>query len=158
MEDTAATSDCKVCACLSRDYPVSFAIFALARNNRARVAQMLSEIGLFPGQEVILMKLAEKDGEPQKAICESIGLDHSTVAKSLLRLERGGLIARQKCREDARISKVYLTDKGRQVTHAIANIWSELEHETCAELTPAEREQLVALAEKILAREDRVPG
>ena len=80
------------CACLKTDYPVSFAIFALARSHRAKAASMLADIGLFPGQEILLMQLAEKDGKPQKSLCESIGLDHSTVAKSVARLERDGAI------------------------------------------------------------------
>jgi DNA-binding MarR family transcriptional regulator len=135
--------------CLLSDYPVSLAIFALARSHRARAASMLAEIGLFPGQEILLMTVANNDGEPQKFLCDSIGLDHSTVAKSLTRLEAQGLIHRHKCSDDGRVTKVYLTDKGRETTAGIAKVWAELERLTVAELTPEEREQLTAIAAKI---------
>lgn len=138
------------CACLKTDYPVSFAIFALARSHRARAASMLADIGLFPGQEILLMQLAEKDGKPQKSLCESIGLDHSTVAKSVGRLERDGLIERRKCPEDGRISQVHLTAKGRDVTDAITKVWAELERQTIRDLSVQERDMLMATAKKIV--------
>ena len=138
------------CACLKTDYPVSFAIFALARSHRAKAAGMLADIGLFPGQEILLMQLAEKDGKPQKSLCESIGLDHSTVAKSVARLERDGLIERRKCPEDGRVSQVHLTPKGRDVTDAISKVWAELERQTIRDLTAQEQQTLMSAAKKIV--------
>jgi DNA-binding MarR family transcriptional regulator len=138
------------CACLKTDYPVSFAIFALARSHRAKAASMLADIGLFPGQEILLMQLAEKDGKPQKSLCESIGLDHSTVAKSVARLERDGLIERRKCPEDGRISQVHLTAEGRKMTDAISRVWAELERQTIKHLSPSEQQMLMAAAKKIV--------
>jgi len=139
------------CACLKTDYPVSFAIFALARSHRAKAAGMLADIGLFPGQEILLMQLAEKDGKPQKSLCESIGLDHSTVAKSVARLERDGLIERRKCPEDGRISQVHLTARGRETTDAISRVWAELERETIKDLSAEEQKLLMSAARKIVS-------
>jgi MarR family transcriptional regulator, organic hydroperoxide resistance regulator len=150
MQDTCDSHNLQHCACLSTDYPVSFAIFALARSHRARAGAMLSEIGLFPGQEILLTKIAEKEGESQKSLCDSFGLDHSTVAKSLGRLEAQGLIHRHKCSIDARVTKVWLTDKGRETTSAISKVWAELEKLTLTDLSADERAQLVAIADKII--------
>ena len=150
MEDTCESQIQASCACLKTDYPVSFAIFALARSHRAKAASMLADIGLFPGQEILLMQLSEKDGEPQKTLCESIGLDHSTVAKSVARLERDGLIERRKCPNDGRISQVHLTRQGREMTDRIIRIWAELERQTVEGLTTEEQAQLMAAAKKIM--------
>lgn len=139
------------CACLKTDYPVSFAIFALARSHRAKAAGMLADIGLFPGQEILLMQLAENDGKPQKSLCESIGLDHSTVAKSVARLERDGLIERRKCPEDGRVSQVHLTARGREMTDAITRVWAELERETIKDLSTDEQRLLMSAAKKIVS-------
>lgn len=111
---------------------------------------MLADIGLFPGQEILMMKIAEKEGEAQKSLCDSFGLDHSTVAKSLTRLESQGMIQRHKCAEDGRVSKVYLTDKGRAATTAISKVWADLEKLTVTDLSEQERAQLIAIAEKIV--------
>ncbi|CAN7563020.1 MarR family winged helix-turn-helix transcriptional regulator [Rhizobium sp. LjRoot254] len=150
MEDICESLNLAPCACLKTDYPVSFAIFALARSHRAKAASMLADIGLFPGQEILLMQLAESDGKPQKTLCESIGLDHSTVAKSVARLERDGLIERRKCPSDGRISQVHLTRKGREITDRITRVWAELERQTVEGLTAEERAQLMATAKKIM--------
>ena len=152
MEDACESLIAAPCACLKTDYPVSFAIFALARSHRARAASMLADIGLFPGQEILLMQLSEKDGEPQKTLCESIGLDHSTVAKSVARLERDGLIERRKCPNDGRISQVHLTREGREMTERITRVWAELERQTVEGLSAEERVQLMATAKKIIPR------
>ena len=113
---------------------------------------MLADIGLFPGQEIMLTRIAEKDGESQKSLCDSIGLDHSTVAKSLTRLERCGLIQRHKCSIDGRVTKVFITDKGRDATRAIAKVWADLEQLTIADLSQAEQAKLIAIADKIAPR------
>ena len=149
MEDTCQSLAHAPCACLKTDYPVSFAIFALARSHRAKAASMLADIGLFPGQEILLMQLAESDGKPQKTLCDSIGLDHSTVAKSVARLERDGLIERRKCPSDGRISQVHLTPKGREMTDAISRVWAELERQTVEGLSSEEKAQLMSAAKKI---------
>jgi DNA-binding MarR family transcriptional regulator len=130
---------------------VSFAIFALARSHRAKAAAMLADIGLFPGQEILLMQLAEQDGKPQKSLCESIGLDHSTVAKSVARLERDGLIERRKCLADGRVSQVHLTAKGREMMNAISRVWAELERLTVKDLSAEEQRVLTSAAKKIVA-------
>ena len=150
MEDACESLIAVPCACLKTDYPVSFAIFALARSHRAKAASMLADIGLFPGQEILLMQLAEKNGEAQKSLCESIGLDHSTVAKSVARLERDGLIERRKCPNDGRVSQVHLTHKGREMTDRITRVWAELERQTVEGLTAEEQAQLMAAAKKIM--------
>jgi DNA-binding MarR family transcriptional regulator len=111
---------------------------------------MLADIGLFPGQEILLMKIAEKQGESQKSLCDSFGLDHSTVAKSLTRLEAQDLIHRHKCTVDARVTKVFLTDKGRETTAAISKVWADLEKLTVTDLSADEQAELIAIAEKIV--------
>ena len=150
LQDTDQSETRAHCPCLMRDHPVSFAIFALARAHRARAATLLAEIGLFPGQEVLLMQLAEQDGQAQKTLCDQMGLDHSTIAKSLTRLERSGLIERRKCNEDGRVSQVYLTPAGREARDSISTVWRELERLTVSDLTPAEQAELIGIAQKII--------
>ncbi len=158
MQDACETNNVQHGACGLTGYPVSLAIFTLARSHRARAASLLADIGLFPGQEILLMKIAEKDGESQKSLCDSIGLDHSTVAKSLHRLEHQGLIHRHKCSVDGRVTKVFLTDSGRDATSAVSRVWAELEKLTIADLSPEEQAQFVAIAGKIVPHMEKACG
>src|SRR5687768_1136959 len=86
-----------------KQFPISFSIFALARSHRALASQLIRETGLFPGQEIILMQLFQQDGQSQNSLGRTLRLDHSTIAKSVRRLEEAGLITRNRSDEDGRV-------------------------------------------------------
>ncbi|WP_026127238.1 MarR family winged helix-turn-helix transcriptional regulator [Nocardiopsis xinjiangensis] len=130
-------------------FPVSFAVFAVARTHRARAAHLFRELGLFPGQEIMLLQLWEADGQSQTSLGRTLGVDHSTVAKSVRRLDQAGLVTRTRSAEDRRVTLVYLTEKGRRLEEHIEQAWSVLERETIKPLTPDEQTTFVALARRI---------
>ncbi|AFH60534.1 MarR family winged helix-turn-helix transcriptional regulator [Paenibacillus caseinilyticus] len=135
-------------------YPVSFAIFMLARAHRGLAAQMLREIGLFAGQEIMLMQLWDQDSQSQQSLGRLIGLDHSTVAKSVKRMEEAGLVTRTRSPQDKRVTLVSLTDSGRELEAKVNDIWNRLERITAERLTEKERRLLVSLSYKIAAAID----
>ena len=134
----------------ARDFPASWAIYSLARSHRALAATMLSDLGLFPSQELILMQLWDADGQSQKALGQTQRFDHSTIAKSVRRLESAGLVRREKSQEDGRVTLVFLTEAGQALKERTLGIWGELERKTVQSLTAREQAQLVALARKIV--------
>lgn len=77
------------------DGPLSYAIFQLARAHRGHAAAMLRAMNLHPGQELLLMQLFDRDGQTQAELLERVGLDHSTVSKSLRRMQEAGLLTRE---------------------------------------------------------------
>src|SRR5918994_2004045 len=107
--------------------PMSYAIFQLARAHRAHAAALLREMDLHPGQELLLMQLFDRDGQTQSELLESVGLDHSTVSKSLRRMQDAGLLIREPAEHDRRVMVVHLTDKGRAMREPIAALWQSLE-------------------------------
>ncbi|WP_198541543.1 MarR family winged helix-turn-helix transcriptional regulator [Mycobacteroides chelonae] len=135
----------------SKDSPLNYAIFGLARIHRATASAMFADIGLYVGQEIMLMRLDTTQGQSQKALCDLLRVDHSTVAKSVSRLEKAGLVVRSKAEYDERISLVTLTQKGAELRAKVIEIWSSLEALTTADLTESERAQFIRLAEKIAA-------
>ncbi|MFB5676766.1 MarR family winged helix-turn-helix transcriptional regulator [Paenibacillus terreus] len=130
-------------------FPVSFSIFALARSHRALAAQLLREIGLFVGQELMLMQLWDQDHQSQQSLGRTLRLDHSTVAKSVRRLEEAGLVSRSRSAEDGRVTIVSLTQAGRDLESNVMEIWSKMESVTTADLTEQEKKLLVKLSRKI---------
>lgn len=135
-------------------YPVSFAIFTLARSHRALAGQMLRDLGLFTGQEILLMQLWDQDGQSQNGLCRNLRLDHSTVAKMVGRLEDKGLVARSRSKEDGRVTIVSLTKAGRDIQTNVMDFWSRLERITAEDLTEQEAELFVTLTQKIAAKVD----
>lgn len=129
--------------------PMSYAIFQLARAHRARAAAMLREMDLHPGQELLLMQLLDRDGQTQSELLESVGLDHSTVSKSLRRMQDAGLVVREPTAHDRRVMVVHLTDKGRALREPLAAMWRVLEETSARELSAEQAESFVRIAQAI---------
>ncbi|MEU5316262.1 MarR family winged helix-turn-helix transcriptional regulator [Streptomyces sp. NPDC021056] len=126
--------------------PMSYAIFQLARAHRARAGVMLREMDLHPGQELLLMQLLDRDGQTQSELLESVGLDHSTVSKSLRRMQEAGLLVREPAAHDRRVMVVHLTDKGRAMREPIAAMWRALEETSALNLSAQQAESFVSTA------------
>jgi MarR family transcriptional regulator, organic hydroperoxide resistance regulator len=125
---------------------MSYAIFQLARAHRARAAAMLREMDLHPGQELLLMHLLDRDGQTQSELLESVGLDHSTVSKSLRRMQDAGLLIREPAEHDRRVMVVHLTDKGRAMRGPLAAMWRALEETTARNLSAQQAETFIRTA------------
>jgi DNA-binding MarR family transcriptional regulator len=125
---------------------MSYAIFQLARAHRARAGAMLREMDLHPGQELLLMQLLDRDGQTQSELLDSVGLDHSTVSKSLRRMQDAGLLIREPAAHDRRVMVVHLTDKGRAMREPIAAMWQALEETSARNLSAQQAESFVRTA------------
>jgi DNA-binding MarR family transcriptional regulator len=129
---------------------MSYAIFQLARAHRAYAAALLREMDLHPGQELLLMQLFDRDGQTQSELLESVGLDHSTVSKSLRRMQDAGLLVRAPAEHDRRVMVVHLTEKGRAMREPIASMWRTLEETTTQNLSPQQAESVMNAADAIV--------
>ncbi|THV37730.1 MarR family winged helix-turn-helix transcriptional regulator [Glycomyces buryatensis] len=130
--------------------PMSYAIFELARAHRGRAAAMLRKMDLHPGQELLLMHLLDRDGQTQSELLEAVGLDHSTVSKSLRRMQDAGLLVREPAEHDRRVLVVHLTDKGRAMREPLADMWRALEETSAQHLSTQQAESFVRTAYNIV--------
>ena len=100
---------------------------------------MLADHELHVGQEILLMHLWEQDGRSQSELADLMEVEPPTLTKMLNRLEKSGLLERQRDQTDARIFRVYLTEAGWALQEPIQHMWRELEARTMAHLTLEER-------------------
>ena len=128
---------------------LSYTVFALARAHRARAAQLLRGMGLHPGQEHLIMQLLDRDGQTQQELLESVGLDQSTVSKSLRRMEEAGLLTREPAPHDRRVRLVTLTDRGRALRGPLEAMWAQLEASSVAGLEDDDVVRFIAIASRI---------
>jgi DNA-binding MarR family transcriptional regulator len=131
--------------------PVSYAIFQLARAHRGYAAGLLRQLDLHPGQELVLMHLFDRDGQTQSELLASVGLDHSTVSKTLRRMQDAGLLIRQPADHDRRVMVVHLTEKGRAMREPIDAMWRTLEEITTRNLSPQQAESMMTAADAIVS-------
>ncbi len=90
----------------------------LALHRRTNAA--LVESGVTADQFVLLTALAEGDGVTQKDLVGRTGSDPNTISEMLARLEKKGVVARERHAEDGRARIVTLTPCGRGVQ---AGLW-----------------------------------
>lgn len=116
---------------------------------RTALERHLAPVGLHGGQVFVLFELWREDGLRQVDIADRLNLSAPTVTKILKGLSEINLIRRERERDDARSSRVFLTDKGRNIRSEVAAQWLELESEYLSGLTETERFILPELLGKL---------
>lgn len=129
---------------------ISTQIPALARAHRKLAGTLLRKVGLSAGQELLLMLLWEQQPRAQSELTRQLAVEPPTTAKMLARLERAGLVTRERLAADRRNTSVSLTDAGRDLEGPVRAVWRELEEHTVAALTPDEQHQLSVLLRRVL--------
>ncbi|WP_084398609.1 MarR family winged helix-turn-helix transcriptional regulator [Henriciella aquimarina] len=81
-------------------------------------ASALSEQGLTLRQFAVLAALAKEEGQSQASLVDKTGIDRSTLADMVGRMERAGYIKRVESKEDRRAKAVSLMAKGRKAYEA----------------------------------------
>jgi DNA-binding MarR family transcriptional regulator len=89
-------------------------------------AKELAQYHIGWGHFAILMSLYDQEGRNQDSLAQSKGFDKTMIAKSILRLEDGGIVYREIDPADKRIKRLYLTDKGRELRPDMERIGLEL--------------------------------
>ncbi len=85
----------------------------LARGFSRALQMRAARLGFSPGQFPILLELWTEEGLTQKQLLERVDVEQATMANTLARMERDGLIERKPHPKDKRAQLVYLTDKAR---------------------------------------------
>ncbi|MBQ3099503.1 MAG: winged helix-turn-helix transcriptional regulator [Clostridia bacterium] len=97
----------------------------------------------------ILFHLAHQDGRTQLELANLTHLKPPTVSVSLTKLEADGYVERVTDPRDHRQTRVYLTEKGRDVHRRIHAAIEEIEAKVTQSLSEDERGELVTLLIKL---------
>ena len=118
---------------------INFLLGLICRAQRGQMNDALTDIGLYAGQEMFLWQLWRQDGLTQSQMVERMCVQPPTVSKMLDRMEKAGLVTRQPDSEDSRISRVYLTEQGRESERAVCDVWNTQERRMIENMTVEER-------------------
>ena len=100
------------------------------------------EIGVTAGTWFSLALLSKKDGISQGELSERFEVDPSRVTRLAKKLERDGLLRRERDPEDNRVVRMYLTEKGRGLIEDLYERRVSFEDRVQAVLSPEELEEL----------------
>ena len=110
----------------------------------------ITAFGITTGQFPILLELWEEDGLRQSELVARINVEQATVANTLNRMERDGLIKRTKHPSDARAQQITLTDKALAIkdrAYEAANTQNKL---ALSGLSKTEQETFLRISRQII--------
>lgn len=114
------------------------------------LAQRLKPLGIAPAQFPILVQLWQQDGLSQNELVERADLAQATIANTLGRMERDGLIERVANPDDARSRLIVLTDKAWGLQNQATDIAMTINREVLAVLSADEQVQLLDMMNRIV--------
>ena len=85
------------------------------------------KIGINASFQGIIRVLSRENGLSQQELANRLILSKPTISLTLQKMEYLGLIERRADEEDARVTHVYLTDKGMEVNEQIIGIFKKVE-------------------------------
>ena len=98
---------------------------------------------LTPRQLAVLMTVAQNEGLSQTGLVDRTGIDRSTLADIVRRMQRKGLLQRRRTKEDARAYAVKLTDEGRRVLRVAEPLARRVDERILDALPTKQREQFI---------------
>jgi len=102
---------------------LSFGLLKLMKATRSTIAPVLAELGLHPGQELLLSQLWRHDALTQAELVERLRVEPPTVTKTVRRLEAAGFVRREA--GGGRGRRVLLTDAGRALQAPVEQAWHD---------------------------------
>ncbi len=100
---------------LSPASSLGYLVNHLARLLAQALRERIEPYGVVPGQFAQLLALYESDGLTQAELCARVQIEQPTMANTLARMERDGLITRTPDPADQRRALVRLTERARRL-------------------------------------------
>ena len=128
----------------------------LARQFAILLTERLKPLGIAPAQFPILLQLWQQDGLSQHELIEQADLRQATIANTLARMERDGLIIRTPHPDDARIRLIKLTEHAKQLEQSATHIAQEINQQALSVLNDKEQQQFLVMMNKVLQQQKQM--
>ena len=135
------------------DNQLCFRLYTASRLLTQVYHPLLSGHGLTYPQYLVLLVLWEKDAQPVNDIAKRLYLETNTVTPLLQRMEKEGIIARTRGKQDARQTIVSLTGKGKGLQKQLADVPFKVGGSViCESLNPETSPELFRMLDDIIAK------
>jgi DNA-binding MarR family transcriptional regulator len=127
--------------------------YLIRRLHQIHCALFLEECraaSLTPVQYGLLTALAFRGELDQGSLAEELGLDRTTAAEVLARLERRGLVTRKPNPRDRRARLAKITRRGRALTASTFGAMQRAQDRMCAPLSQKERDVFMATLTRLI--------
>lgn len=136
---------------MRRDESLGYVVNHVARQFARALHDQIAPFGVVPGQFAQLLALYEGDGITQQELCELVGIEQPTMANTLARMERDGLVERRPHPSDGRKQLIFLSDKARALESPLTEAAQSVNSLATAGLSKTERSTLMGLIATVRA-------
>ena len=136
---------------LDRNQSPGYIVNHVARLFAQALHRRIAPLGVVPGQFPALLCLYEENGLTQAELCRRVDIEQPTMANTLKRMERDGLIRREPDPVDGRRARIWLTPRARRLEKKLAAMATEVNAIALGGLNPREAESLLPVLGKIAA-------
>ncbi|CAN7663065.1 MarR family winged helix-turn-helix transcriptional regulator [Bosea sp. LjRoot237] len=122
----------------------------VARLFARELAEAVRPLGLAPAQFMVLLELWREEGLMQKDLVGRLDVEQATMAATLARMERDGLIERRPDQADARARRIQLTPRARALQEPALAAAKGVNARALAGFSDAERESVLSGLRRIV--------
>lgn len=122
----------------------------VARLFARELAEAVRPLGLAPAQFMVLIELWRDEGLTQKDLVGRLDVEQATMAATLARMERDGLIERRPDQADARSRRIQLTARARALQEPALAAAKSVNARALAGFSDDEREVLLSSLRRIV--------
>ncbi|MET0172147.1 MAG: MarR family transcriptional regulator [Agrobacterium vaccinii] len=127
----------------SRNDSATYLAAQLAKTFSKALNKRAAALGFSPGQFPVLLELWNEDGLTQRQLLDRVEVEQATLANTLARMERDGLIERKPHPRDRRAQIIELTERGRELEQQAISASKSTDDAILAGLLRFERQLLL---------------
>jgi DNA-binding MarR family transcriptional regulator len=133
----------------SRERDMIFMLVSFAIKHRKVMQSLLDKTGVYQAQHFLLMAISSNQYASQKELADSLEISTATVAVSLKKLENGGYIKKVMDKDDNRLNKIVITEKGNKVVEQSREIFKYRNERIFRGFTDSEMDTLSKLVKRL---------
>jgi len=134
-----------------KEKSAGFLINHIARLFAKELQHRIQPLGIVTGQFPILLELWEGDGLTQRELLEKLDIEQATLANTLTRMQRDGLIKRTKHPTDARAQLIWLTDKASKIKDEAYQSAAQINMEALSVLSKKDQALFMEFMRRVIA-------
>ena len=134
-----------------RNQSAGYLINHLARIFAQALAREIKPLGLAPGQFMVLLELWREDGLTQRDLVARLDVEQATLANTLARMERDGLVTRTPHPTDGRAQSIRLTARARRLEAPATASASKINDRLLRDLSESDRQHFLTAMRTVIA-------
>lgn len=117
---------------------------------RILVQKKFNDLPVYHNQMPLLIYVKDHDGCSQVEIADYLLVTPASIALSTKRLEKAGFLTKRVDSDNLRCKKIYLTDKGREITDKCGEIFDSVDSQMLQGFSEEELSQLSIFLERMM--------